>query len=208
MDIKITWLGHSCFAVEKDDYRIIFDPYEDGAVPGLPALKEEADKVLCSHGHGDHGAAEVISIRKDADKKVCPFTIEEIHSFHDDAKGTKRGPNTIFILSDGEYRIAHMGDIGCFPTPEQMEKLKDLTVMLVPVGGFYTMEPGDIHRLVNELEPQIVVPMHYRSDKFGYDVIAELSKYTDACDDVVIYDGPDLMLPEDGFQQTAVLGLL
>ena len=79
--------------------------------------------------------------------------------------------------------------------------------MLVPVGGFYTMEPDDIHELVKELEPQIVVPMHYRSDKFGYDVIAELSAYTDACDDVVFYDGPDLLLPEDAFPQTAVLSL-
>ena len=117
--LKLTWNGHSCFTLEENGYAIVLDPYEDGAVPGFGPLKLTADEVLCSHGHGDHNAAQCVKIRKNSGGAKNPFRITEIHSFHDEAKGTKRGKNTIRIFDDGQYRIAHMGDIGCVPTADQ-----------------------------------------------------------------------------------------
>ena len=203
--LKIIWHGHSCFTLEEDGYAIVLDPYEDGAVPGFGNLRLGADQVLCSHGHADHNAVKCVEIRKDASSKKNPFGITEIHSWHDDAGGSRRGENVIRIFDDGEYRIAHMGDIGCFPTPEQKEQLKGIDVMLRPVGGFFTMEPEDVHTLVAELQPRMLVPMHYKGKGFGYDVIASLDKYTALCNDVIRLEKSSLSLPEDDAKGTVVL---
>ena len=161
-EVKIQWLGHSCMAVEEDGYRIVFDPYEDGSVDGLAPLRTEGDLVLASHGHADHNGTSCVRIRPGAKTKKNPFRITELPSYHDEVHGAKRGANTIRILDDGSYRIAHMGDIGCALTDAQKEALSHLTVMMVPVGGYFTLEPAAIHALVEELAPEIVIPMHYR----------------------------------------------
>ena len=90
-----------------------------------------------------------------------------------------------------------MGDIGCPPTADQKEALKGIDVMLMPVGGFFTMEPEDVCALVGELKPRMLVPMHYRGSGFGYDVIAPLEKYASLCGDVMQLDRNELSLPED-----------
>lgn len=93
--MKITWLGHSCFTVESQGYRIVLDPYKDGSVPGLAPVRVEADQVLCSHGHGDHCGTEGVSLRQG---RPSPFTVETINTWHDDKEGALRGPNTIHVL--------------------------------------------------------------------------------------------------------------
>ena len=93
--LQLIWHGHSCFTLEEKGYSIVLDPYDDGYVPGFGPLRLEADQVLCSHGHNDHSAVQCVKINKDAASKKNPFTITEIHSWHDDAQGTKRGDNTI-----------------------------------------------------------------------------------------------------------------
>lgn len=204
-EVKIQWLGHSCMAVEEDGYRIVFDPYEDGSVDGLAPLRTEGDLVLASHGHADHNGTSCVCIRPGAKTKKNPFRITELPSYHDEVHGAKRGANTIRILDDGSYRIAHMGDIGCALTDAQKEALSHLTVMMVPVGGYFTLEPAAVHALVEELAPEIVIPMHYRGDGFGYSVIGTLSAYTDLVTNVREYAGDTLVLPKDLAPQTAVL---
>ena len=202
--ISLRWLGHSCFVLEQDDFKVIFDPFTEGSVPGLAPIKEEVDLVLSSHGHGDHAGASGVKLRKG---KECPFKIEEIHSYHDECKGAKRGENIIRILSSSGLSVAHMGDIGCEPTKEQKEMLKGVTVMLMPVGGFYTMEPKAVKALVEELSPQVLIPMHYRSASFGFDQIGTLEDYLALCDDVVRYPGNTFTVEEGLPRQTAVLSL-
>ena len=200
--MKITWLGHSCFAVESQGYRIVLDPYKDGSVPGLAPVREEADQVLCSHGHGDHCGTEGVSLRQDGSS---PFTVETIDTWHDDKNGAKRGPNTIHILSDGQCRVAHLGDLGCDLTPEQKEKLRNLTALLIPVGGHFTIDAVHAQRLADELSPAVVVPMHYRQADVGYDVIGTVDQFTKLCDDVAAYPGSELELTPQISRQTAVL---
>lgn len=204
-NLKLTWHGHSCFTLEEDGYRIVLDPFEDGSVPGFGNLRLKADEVLCSHGHGDHSAAHCVKISADVASKKNPFRITEIHSWHDDAGGKKRGNNIIRIYDDGKYKVAHMGDIGCMPTQAQKDQLKGIDVMLMPVGGFFTMEPEEVYALVQELKPRMLVPMHYRGEGFGYDVIAPLEKYTALCPDVKYLDKSGLTLPEDEAEGTIVL---
>ena len=136
-DMKITWIGHACFKIESNGYTLILDPYEDGYVPGLKPLRESANMVLCSHEHGDHNAKDLIEI---TEGQSSPFTITTIDTFHDEVQGAKRGPDTIHIIDDGSFRIAHLGDLGCELEKEQIEQLKNLDVCLIPVGGHYTID--------------------------------------------------------------------
>lgn len=180
--MKITWIGHSCFKLEKEGYAVVIDPYGDGAVPGYTPVREAADLVLCSHAHGDHNAKETVTLRQ---TEETPFHITEIHTFHDGEKGVKRGENIIHVIDDGETRLAHLGDLGCPLEPEQAAKLKGLDVLLIPVGGFYTIDAGQAAAIVEELAPRIVIPMHYRSEKdgYGYDVIGTVDEFTELTKD-------------------------
>ncbi len=203
--VKITWLGHSCFRVEFGDYAVVFDPYENGYVPGLTLARQEADLVLCSHEHGDHNARSMVDIREGGE---APFQVEFIATYHDDRKGALRGEDLIHILDDGECKIVHVGDLGCELLPEQKEMLKGSDVLMVPVGGYYTIDAKQAKRLVEDIKPGIVIPMHYRGEDFGFDVLAPLEDYTRLCDDVVYYDGNTLELTEGMPGQTAVLKLI
>jgi L-ascorbate metabolism protein UlaG (beta-lactamase superfamily) len=201
--IKIQWLGHACFKVSKDDYSIVFDPYGDGDVPGLKKLRVTADEVILSHDHSDHNAVGnvTISVKQGSN----PFSVTKLHSFHDECFGKKRGKNEIAILESDGIRIAHMGDIGCIPDKEQLEKLKGLDAMMVPVGGYYTMEPALVRELINMTGPAVVIPMHYRSDTFGYPVIGTLAEFLHQDDPVRYYDIDSITISKNPEKQIAVL---
>ncbi|MDO4614302.1 MAG: MBL fold metallo-hydrolase [Lachnospiraceae bacterium] len=203
--LTFRWLGHSCFQIIHKGYTIVTDPYRDGKVPGYAPLRTEGDLVLSSHEHDDHHAIENVKIYADADEKTCPWEISQIHSFHDEENGSLRGRNTIYILEDESFRIAFMGDFGCELSEDDQNKLMGVDVMLMPVGGYYTLEPDRIKKIVDELKPTILIPMHYRFADKGYPTISELSAYTDLCDDVIRYDGNELTIGDELKQQTAVL---
>ena len=183
--MKITWIGHSCFKIEQHGYTIITDPYEDGSVPGLKNLREKANMVLCSHEHGDHNARSLVTVEE---AQSCPFKITAIDTFHDDVKGAKRGPNKIHIIEADGVRAAHMGDLGCSLTPEQIEKLKGVTVCLIPVGGFFTIDGKQAASLIRQIAPRTVIPMHFRDDKagFGFDVIDTVGTFMKEMDSICV----------------------
>lgn len=163
--MKITWIGHSCFAIEKDGYTLVIDPYKDGSVPGLLPVRETADRVLCSHEHGDHNFREGVTIRESGG---APLTVEELDTYHDQEQGTLRGSNKMFLISDGVCRIAHLGDLGCRPDQEQKDLLAGVDVVLIPVGGYYTIDGKQAADLIREIQPRAVIPMHFRSDRPGF----------------------------------------
>ena len=131
--------------------------------------------------------------------------METIHTWHDDQQGALRGEDTIHILDDGQCRVAHLGDLGCEPTPEQREELKGLTALLIPVGGYYTIDAAQASALADELAPAVVIPMHYRGAGFGYDVIGPLENFTALRGDVIAYPGSTLKVTPETAGQTAVL---
>ncbi len=161
--------------------------------------------MLCSHGHSDHGYTDAVDLS--ARKQGSPFTVTVIHTFHDDQNGSLRGENRIHILEADGLRIAHLGDLGCTLEPGQMELLKDLDAIMIPVGGYYTIDAAQARTLVEAVKPRIVIPMHYRSETFGYDVIGRLEDYTKLCRDVVTYASASMVLEKDTPAQTAVLSL-
>ncbi|MGE4277274.1 MAG: MBL fold metallo-hydrolase [Lawsonibacter sp.] len=199
--MNVIWNGHSCFTLESEDGSVVFDPYQDGAVPGLAPLRLTADAVLCSHEHRDHGARSAVTLTG----RSPSFHLTTLSTFHDPEGGALRGPNTIHILSSEGLRIAHLGDLGCPLTEEQLGLLQGLDALLIPVGGYYTIDVAQAQALVQQLNPRVVIPMHYRSDTFGYDVIARLDDFLALRSDVVRYAGNTLALTKDTPSQTAVL---
>ena len=202
--MELIWNGHSCFTLNTAQGCVVFDPYRDGSVPGLAPLELTADLVLCSHEHRDHGARESVSLTGNS----VSFQVEELSTFHDPEGGTLRGPNTIHILSAEGMRLAHLGDLGCELEPEQLDRLRGLDALLIPVGGFYTIDARQAQTLVEEVKPRVVVPMHYRSDSFGYDVIGVLDDFLAMRNDIIRYSGNTLTLAPDTPAQTAVLTYL
>lgn len=202
--MKLTYIGHACFKLENKGFTVIFDPYADGYVPGYSDIREVADLVLCSHGHSDHNAEDIIEKMKEG-TNTNPFTIMEISTYHDDAQGTLRGNNVIRVLDDGKYRIAHFGDLGCELTEEQEAQLQDLDVAMIPVGGFYTIDAQTAKKVVDSIRPRIVIPMHFRGEGFGYDVLTKVDDYLMLCDDVIKIQSSEFEITKDIPSGTIVL---
>lgn len=203
--MKLTWNGHSCFTLETEEGSVVLDPYADGKVPGLAPLRLTADLVLCSHEHADHNAREVVALTG----KAPAFGVETISTFHDPEQGALRGKNTIHIISAEGMRVAHLGDLGCELTPQQMEQLRGVDVLMIPVGGYYTIDAHQASTIATNLFAKIVVPMHYRSAtngyRFGYDVLGLLGNFTSLRPDVVQYKGNSMEITKQTPGQIAVL---
>ncbi len=199
--MKIIWHGHSCFQVESEDGIAVFDPYADGSVPGYEPLRLSADAVFCSHGHGDHNAADLVTVSG----RPVSMQAETIATWHDDGQGKKRGPNTIHILHAESMRVAHLGDLGCALTEEQVQTLKDVDVLLIPVGGFYTIDTAQALEIVRELKPRVVIPMHYRFGRHGYDVIGTVDQFVKESGQVHTCSGNSITVDADTPPQTVIL---
>ena len=199
--MKLTWLGHSCFFVQTADGSVVFDPYSDNYVPGYGIIRVTADGVFCSHDHRDHGHAESVTL------SGVPLAarMDVVDTFHDEKQGSLRGLNKIHILHAEGMRIAHLGDLGHMPEGEAMDALRGVDALLIPVGGYYTIDAATAKALADACGARVVIPMHYRLGKLGYDVIAELSDYTDRCGDVIYYPGNTFELTAETPAQTAVL---
>ena len=199
--MKLTWHGHSCFTIRTAQGSVCVDPYADNYIPGYGAIRPEADAVFCSHGHNDHGNAAAVRLSGNP----CGVGVETISTFHDPEQGALRGPNTIHIISAEGLRVAHMGDLGCELTQEQIDKLQGLDAVIIPVGGFYTIDAAQAKAVTEQLKPRVIIPIHYRSETFGFPVLAEVGDFLSLCDNVVRYEGNTLELTADTPAQTAVL---
>ena len=198
--VKITYIGHACFKLSYGERSLVIDPYANGYVPGLADVAESADAVYCSHHHDDHGCTDAVEISGGEPN----WTVEELTVPHDDAGGSLRGMNTIRIFSFGSLRIAHMGDIGRELNEDEAEKLSGLDCMMIPVGGYYTIDAAAARRIVERTRPKVVIPMHYRSECFGYDVISEVTDFTDGLDNVT-FGGCEMVITGEMIPQVRVL---
>ena len=202
--MKLTWFGHSCFKLESADGVIVFDPSENGRVPGYDALPKvfEADEVLCSHGHGDHNAADLVQLSG----KKFGGGIKLVDSWHDEAQGTKRGSNKIAVVETEGLKVVHMGDIGCELDDVQSAALASADVLMIPVGGFYTVDAKTARSIADKLGAKVVVPMHYRSGERGYDVIATVDEFLTISENVKKYADGVIEITAETEPQTAHLG--
>lgn len=164
--IAITYFGHSAFRIRGKEKTVVTDPY-DKRVFGLVMAKVAADIVTVSHHHHDHDAIERVSgepfvIDQPGEYEIKGTFILGIASFHDTEEGAKRGKNTIYLIEMEGVKICHLGDLGHKLTDRQQDQINGVDVLLVPVGGVYTLEVKKMVDLINQIEPKIVVPMHYK----------------------------------------------
>ena len=184
--MKIENLGHACFRINDC---LVIDPYKDGSVPGLAPLRTKANKVICSHGHADHSGVECVEIIPGE----CDLDVQEIPSWHDDKEGALRGPNTIFVITslDGE-KLVHLGDLGHFPNDEQLERISHADYLLIPVGGYYTIDAEMAVRICEALEPKHIIPMHYRTENSGYPELDTVDRFLELAEKAGIKDKIDV----------------
>ena len=177
--MKIEYLGHACFRINDE---LVIDPYKDGSVPGLKPLRTSAVKVICTHEHADHSGVECVELV--GLPEDCELKIEEVPSWHDDQEGALRGPNTIFVIasSDGE-KLVHLGDLGHFPNEEQLKKIADADYLLIPVGGYYTIDAKMAVRICEAAKPKCIIPMHYRTAESGYPELATVDEFVKLCEE-------------------------
>ena len=170
---EIIWHGHACFEVKTDTCSVVFDPFEENYVRGLKMPHLTADKVISSHLHRDHYAPDMVALTgNEPDMKLT-----QIPCFHDDAGGRKRGENLISVIEADGIRICHMGDIGHQLSREQLDAIGKVDILLIPVGGLFTVDANAAKKLCDEIMPATVVPMHYKGKGKGLIVIDSVDRF-------------------------------
>ena len=199
--MKLTWYGHSCFLLQSDAGSVVFDPYEPGYVTGLTLPSLEADLVLCSHGHRDHNYREGVRLTG----RQAAISVSRIETWHDEQQGALRGANTIHVVEAEGLRLAHLGDLGHELSREQLAALGKIDVLLLPVGGHYTIGPAAARRVADAVGADVTIPMHYRGAGFGFKVLSPVEEFLALSPSVRRFDGHELTLPLEGTPVTAVL---
>lgn len=162
--MDITWYGQSCFRMKDRTVSVVADPYAKAGGLKLPRLT--SDIVTISHDHADHNYAEGVKgdpfvINSPGEYEVKGLFITGLAMWHDDKQGAERGRNTIYVYDFNDAKICHLGDLGHAPTQAQVEEMGNIDVLLVPVGGKYTIDARQAVEVVSLIEPSIVIPMHY-----------------------------------------------
>jgi L-ascorbate metabolism protein UlaG (beta-lactamase superfamily) len=179
--MRLTYFAHSSFLVETaDGTRVILDPYRHGAfggAVGYAPIDEKADVVVASHDHDDHGACDTIGgeplvFLHPTSQTIGSLSITGVDVAHDESGGSERGKNTIAILDDGDIRLVHLGDLGHTLEPATVQALGRVDILLVPVGGFFTIDHEQAAEVVESLRPRIVIPMHYKTTAVDFPISA------------------------------------
>ena len=169
--MQIKYHGHSCFSVTSNNYVIVLDPYK--GVNGFKDINLSANEIICSHSHFDHAYVDEIKVTK----KDSPFIVKTIKSFHDNMNGQQRGENNITVLNGEGKTIAHLGDLGHLLDEKTINELKNIDVLMIPIGGFYTINSDEALSIINSINPKYIIPMHYRDGNKGLDVLESIDDF-------------------------------
>jgi len=171
--MTIIWHGHSFFQIliprKEISVKIAIDPYDEQI--GLKPPSLEADILLITHNHHDHNNIKAIKgtpflISGPGEYEIKGVFIQGIFSFHDNAQGKERGENTIYTLESEGIKVCHLGDLGQKElTDEQLEKIGNVDILMIPIGGVYTISAKEATKVISQIEPKIVIPMHYQIPK-------------------------------------------
>jgi len=181
--MEIKYIGHSCFRIKGKDTTIVIDPY-DPKMTGYKLPSLTADIVVTSHKHADHCYIEGVKdykllIETPGEYEVAGTFVYGVKTYHDTKQGKDRGDNTIFqIVMDG-YNLLHLGDLGHELTTETLEKISDIDVLMIPVGGTYTIDAKTAVKVISSVEPSIIIPMHYQTK--------DLTGLKDKLDDLKVF---------------------
>jgi L-ascorbate metabolism protein UlaG (beta-lactamase superfamily) len=165
--MDITYFGHSSFKLKGRTGTVVTDPFDPGMV-GLKFSPVEAEIVTISHDHSDHNQAALVSgvkkiVSGPGEYEIMGISVIGLPSYHDEKEGSMRGKNTIYIYEIDGLRLAHLGDLGHKLSEEMIEDMGRIDILMIPVGGEFTIGPVEATALVQAIEPSVVIPMHYQA---------------------------------------------
>jgi len=172
--MKVKWLGHASFLITSDNgTRIITDPYTTGGGLNYGEIKESADIVTVSHEHFDHNNVASVGgspnvVKESTEAKGIRFAGVATH--HDASAGKERGNNTIFCMEIDGVKLCHAGDLGHPLGAEQIAAIGKVDVLLIPVGGFFTIDAKVASEVCDKLNPKVIIPMHYKNDRCDFPI--------------------------------------
>jgi L-ascorbate metabolism protein UlaG (beta-lactamase superfamily) len=172
--MQIVWKGQACFHItssrgKQDTVKILIDPFEDSL--GLHLSPQEADIVLVTHQHFDHNNVKAAKgdpfvIDSPGEYEAKSVFVQGIKTFHDDVLGKERGVNTVYTVTTEGITLCHLGDLGQKElTPEQVDQIGNVDILMIPVGGTYTIGGKEAGKIISQIEPVMVIPMHYELPK-------------------------------------------
>lgn len=173
--MKIKWLGHSAFVLTSDaGTRVLTDPYKSAMV-GYGPIKEEVEVVTISHDHDDHNCLDGLpsgheDVTAAGKHNVAGLDITSVKTFHDSHQGKERGRNIVHIVTMDGIRVAHLGDLGHVLSDDELKAIGKVDVVLIPVGGHFTIEPKDAMAVVRQLRPSVVIPMHFKTPRLAFPI--------------------------------------
>ena len=189
--MTINWYGQSCFRLETKGVSLLIDPFSKDI--GLRAPRLNDNIFLVSHEHFDHNNVEEVPegsfvIRGPGEYEKSGVRVQGIVSYHDNKEGAERGLNTIYVINMEDMRICHLGDLGQAKlTEKQIEEIGDVDILFVPIGGKYTINAAEAGDVIKDIEPKIIIPMHYKVAGLEMDI-----------------DGPQKFIKEIGLQPEEV----
>jgi L-ascorbate metabolism protein UlaG (beta-lactamase superfamily) len=178
--MKIKWYGHAAFRITSDaGMRIIFDPYVAGSYGDqltYGKIEDQADLVLTSHSHPDHnGTGDLLPgfdlVNTAGETTLKGISIKGIPTCHDACRGKERGLNLVFCLEIDGLRVCHLGDLGHILSDREVREVIPVDILLLPVGGFYTINSKEAGVVAEKLAPSIVIPMHYRTARCTFPIM-------------------------------------
>ena len=173
--MKIKWYGQSCFRLTAENgTQIVTDPYSNrfGSLAGFKLPEIDANIVTISHNHGDHNNVSAIKgdfahIKDPGAFSQADIGIKGVQTYHDDVSGKKRGKNIVYNFRIDGLNVCHCGDLGHLLSPEQIKKIGNVDILLIPIGGRAVLDAGGATEVMKQLNPAVVIPMHYRTKSMG-----------------------------------------
>ncbi|HEY7349812.1 MAG TPA: MBL fold metallo-hydrolase [Ktedonobacterales bacterium] len=162
--MELTWLGHSCFRLRGKEVTVITDPF--GPQLGYTLGRISAQIVTISHDHPGHNNVAAVGgdpyvLRGPGEYEVQDVLVTAVASYHDAERGKRLGRNTIYLMHIDDLAVCHLGDLGHLLTDQQREEMSDVDILLVPVGGKNTINAAQAAEVISQIDPRIVIPMHY-----------------------------------------------
>lgn len=199
--MKISWLGHASFLIESGNMRLITDPFDENL--GYPVYEQAVDAATVSHEHWDHNATDKLKgtprvVRGPGHFELDNYSIEGFPSCHDKSGGSERGKNTIYKISAEGIDLLHLGDLGQILTDRQLAAMGAVDILMVPVGGKFTINAREAYDLVIALKPRVVIPMHYNTPHLSFE-LAPVEEFSCKFDRVI--KKPFLEITETGLNE-------
>ncbi len=201
--MKIVNLGHACYLLKSKTVAVVIDPYRNRSVPNLKLPRVEANYVFCSHDHYDHDAKNLVTVIP-TNEEINVKTVVVPHDHHN---GEHRGLNTMHFFDIDGYRILHTGDLGCIPSKEVLEQMKNVDILLAPINGYYTISAKELKGIMDIVNPKVTIPMHYfkKENNSGYPDGGQIDQFKSLMGGYLEVDGYEINVDDNLFKNRVVI---